>query len=110
MLTSWNTCGLEHAHSFFTTVQRPELTFVGQINRAVIKAVTQNRENLFSILSRILFCCSHNIALMGKKSISGNLFDLLRFTTESGVTVVKNHMKVSRKMEDRHQFVYRTSL
>lgn len=97
MLSSWHKGALQDANNFLTTVQRPELTIVSQMDRAVNKAVTQNREKLFPILSSILFCCSHDIALRGKESTSGNLCDLLRFRIEAGDTVLKDHMEGASK-------------
>ena len=97
MLSSWHKGALQDANNFLITVQKPELTIVSQVARAVNQAVTQNREKPFSILSNILFCCSHDIALRGKESTSGNLCDLLRFRIEAGDTVLKDHMESASK-------------
>lgn len=95
--SSWHKGALEDANNFLTIAQRPELTVVSQMDRAVNRAVTQNREKLYSILSSILFCCSHDIALRGKESSSGNLRDLLQFRIEAGDMVLKDHMECSSK-------------
>ena len=73
------------------------MTIVSQMDRAVNKAVTQNREKLFPILSSILFCCSLDIALRGKESTSGNLRDLLRFRIEAGDMILKDHTEGASK-------------
>jgi len=88
---------VQNANNFLTTIQRPELTIVSQMDQAVSKAVTQNREKLFPILSSILFCCSHDIALRGKEPTQGNLCDILQFRIEAGDTVLKDHMKGASK-------------
>lgn len=93
MISSWHKGALQYANNFLTIIQRPELTIVSQMDRAVNKAVTQNREKLFPILSCILFCCTHDIALRGKESTSGNLCDLLQFRIEAGDTVLKDHIE-----------------
>ena len=97
MISSWHKGALQDTNNFLTTVQRSELTVVSEMDWAVNKAVTQNREKLFPILSSILFCCSHDIALRGRESTSGNLCDLLRFRIEAGDTVLKDHMEGSNK-------------
>ena len=66
MLSSWHKGALQDANNFLTTVQWPELTIMSQMDRAVNKAVTQNLEKLFPILSSILFCSSHDIDLLMK--------------------------------------------
>lgn len=57
----------------------------------------RNCEKLLSILSSILFCCSHDIALRGKESTSENLCDLLGFRIEAGDTILKDHMESASK-------------
>ena len=43
-------------------------------------------------MSSIFFCCTHDIALRGKDSKSGNLNDLLDFRIEAGDAILKEHM------------------
>ena len=97
MLSSWHKGALQDANNLLTIAQRPDLTIVSQMDRAVNKAVTQNREKPFPILSSILFSCSHDIALRGKESTSGNLRDLLRFRIEAGDTILKDHTEGASK-------------
>lgn len=92
-ISTWHKGALQDANNFLTTVQKPELTVLGQMDRSVNMAVTQNRKKLVPILSSILFCCGHDIALRGKESTSGNLCDLLQFRIEAGDTVLKDHLE-----------------
>ena len=59
--------------------------------------VSENREKLVPILSSIFFCCTHDIALRGKESTTGNLRGLLDFRIESGDKVLKKHMEGANK-------------
>ena len=55
------------------------------------------QDNLFPILSSILFCCSHNIALKGKERTQWNFCHLLLLRIEAGDTILKDHMEGASK-------------
>ncbi|CAH2329941.1 Hypothetical predicted protein, partial [Pelobates cultripes] len=44
-------------------------------------------------MSTIIFCGTHDIALRGKKSTSGNVQSLYQFRIEAGDVVLKNHLE-----------------
>jgi len=43
-------------------------------------------------LSSIIFCATHDLAIRGKLSCSGNFHDLLKFHVESGDSVLSEHL------------------
>ena len=97
MISTWHKGAAQDANTFLTIAQRPELNIVSQMDRAVNETVIRNREKLLPILSTILFCGSHDIALRGKESTSGNLYDLLCFRIEAGDAVLKDHFEGGNK-------------
>ena len=63
-----------------------------QLDSAISDLIQINRSKLTSILKAIIFCGTHDIALRGNHSNGGNFEDLLRFGTESGDQVLKDHI------------------
>ena len=62
-----------------------------------MKLLLKNRVKLASILSSVIFCGTHDIALRGKETGTGNFNELLDFRIEAGDTVLKEHMETARK-------------
>ena len=54
------------------------------LDNAFNATVSSNRAKLEPVLSSIIFCGTHNIALRGKDSKSGILHNLLDFRIEAG--------------------------
>ena len=69
----------------------PERRVDSLLNNSFNATVSSIRAKLEPILSSINFCCTHNIALRGKDSKSGNLNDLLAFKIEAGDAILKEH-------------------
>ncbi|XP_018406788.1 PREDICTED: 52 kDa repressor of the inhibitor of the protein kinase-like, partial [Cyphomyrmex costatus] len=64
-----------------------------QLNDANNELIVKNRDKLRSIISSIVFCGTHDLALRGKQSDSGNFQDLLKFRIEAGDSVLEEHFK-----------------
>ena len=110
MISTWHKGVAHDAHTFLTIALRLELNIVSQIDQSVNETVIRNQEKLLPILSTILFCGSHDIALRGKKRTFGNLYDLLCFRIEAGDAVLKDHFEGETKMRVTCKFVRRMSL
>ena len=63
------------------------------MNDKIRQTVTENRSKLTSILSSIIYCATHDIALRGKTSQTGNLNDLFDLRVESGDSVLREHLQ-----------------
>lgn len=64
-----------------------------QLNKAADDLIEANRIKISSIISTIVYCGTHDIALRGKKSTEGNFRDLLEFRVESGDKVLQEHLE-----------------
>uniref|UniRef100_A0A8C5R7M8 52 kDa repressor of the inhibitor of the protein kinase-like n=1 Tax=Leptobrachium leishanense TaxID=445787 RepID=A0A8C5R7M8_9ANUR len=93
ILTSWHKNAQMDAAHFLEIRKNPETSIVCQIDSSVKRQVEENRRKLFPILSTILFCGNHDIALRGKKSTTGNVQSLYQFRIEAGDMVLKNHLE-----------------
>lgn len=51
---------------------------------------------MFPIISSIIFCGTHDIALRGKEASGGNFNDLLQFRIESGGQILKEHFETCK--------------
>ena len=71
----------------------PERRVDSLLDNAFNATVSSNRAKLEPISSSIIFCGTHDIALRGKDSKSGNLNDLLDFRIEAGDAILKEHME-----------------
>lgn len=63
---------------------------------AVKRHVEENGKKFFPILSTILFCGTHDIALRGEKTTNGNEQSLYQFCIEAGEVILKNHLEKAR--------------
>ena len=79
----------EDATRFLNPVLHPERRVDCLLYNAFNATVSSNRAKLEPILSSIIFCGTHDIALRGKDSKSGNLNDLLDFLIKSGDAILK---------------------
>ena len=94
--SAWHRQAQEDATRSLNTVLHPELRMDSLLDNSFNATVSSNHAKLEPILSRIIFCCFHDIALRGKDSKSGNLNDLLDFRIEAGDATLKEHMKKAR--------------
>uniref|UniRef100_A0A6I8SVT0 TTF-type domain-containing protein n=1 Tax=Xenopus tropicalis TaxID=8364 RepID=A0A6I8SVT0_XENTR len=92
-LTTCHKQAYDDATNFINVRSHPEQSIVCQVNSAVKHQVEENRKKLYSVLSTIVFCGTHDIALRGKTSTSGNVQALFDFCIESGDEILKNHLK-----------------
>ena len=91
--SAWHRQAQEDATRFLNTVLHLERRVDSLLNNAFNATVSSNRAKLEPILSSIIFCDIHDIALRGKDSKSGNLNDLLDFRNEAGDAISKKHME-----------------
>ncbi|KAM4697848.1 zinc finger MYM-type protein 1-like [Rhinophrynus dorsalis] len=91
--SSWHKNAQVDATHFLDIRKKPETSIVCQIDSAVKRQVEENRRKLYPVLSSILFCGTHDIALRGKKSTTGNVKSLYQFCIEAGDVVLKNHLE-----------------
>ena len=91
--SAWHRQAQEDAAKFLNTVLHPERRVDSLLNNAYNATVSSNRAKLESILSNTIFCGTHDIALRGKGSKSGNLNGLLDFRNEAGGAILKEHME-----------------
>ena len=88
----WHKGSLEDAANFVALRNRKALPVDEHINTAYRNRIEENRQKMYPIISSIIFCGMHNLALRGKAAESGNFHDLMEFRVESGDTILKNHM------------------
>ena len=91
--SAWHRQSQEDATRFLNTVLHPERRVDSLLDNAFNPTVSSNRAKLEPILSSIIFCGTHDIALRGKDSKSGNLNDLLDFRIKAGDAILKEHME-----------------
>nr|CAI5817970.1 unnamed protein product [Callosobruchus analis] len=83
-------CSASH---FINIVSGKHANVIEQVNTHERETIEKNRKKLKFIVSTILFCGTHDIALRGKQSHEGNFNDLLRFRVESGDTDLSTHLE-----------------
>ena len=77
--SAWHRQAQEDATRFLNSVLYPERRVDSLLDNAFNASDSSNRAKLYPILSSIIFCGTHDIALRGKDSKSGNLqFHLLQ--------------------------------
>ena len=63
-------------------------SILNQLNSSQYTTIENNRKKLIPILSSIIFCATHDIAVGGKSENNGNFHDLLQFRIEAGDIVL----------------------
>ena len=91
--SAWHRQSQEDATKFLNTVLHPERRVDSLLDNAFNATISSNRAKLEPILSSIILCGTHDVALRGKDSKSGNLNDLLDFRIEAGDAILKEHME-----------------
>ena len=91
--SAWHRQSQEDTTRFLNTVLHPERRVDSLLDNAFNATVSSNRAKLEPILSSIIFCGTHDIALRGKDSKFGNLNDLLDFRIEAGDAILKEHIE-----------------
>ena len=97
MTSSWHKGAVEQAQNFLSTVKNPELRIINQMDTAMNEVIEKNRQKLSPILSSIIFCGTHDLAIRGKEFTDGNFQDLLNFRIEAGDSILKDHIETARK-------------
>ena len=95
--SEWHKNSVYKTTHFLKTFSGKAYTVAEQININDRLTVEANRKKLFPIVSSIIFCGTHDIALRGKESDGGNFEDLLDFRVESGDQVLKEHLDTSAR-------------
>lgn len=90
--SAWHRQAALSASNFLAVRKNPEFSVVCQIDMSVRKSIEENRKKLIPILSSIIFCATHDIALRGKTYNSGNLHDLRLYRIEAGDTDLADHL------------------
>ena len=91
--SGWHKHAVESASNFLAVRSNPECSVICQLDTKVKQTIEENRKKLIPIISSIIFCATHDIALRGKNVNSGNLHDLLQFRVEAGDIDLGNHLK-----------------
>ena len=91
--STWHLQAQEDATRFLNTVLHSKRWVDSLLDNAFNATDSSNRAKLESTLSSIIFCGTHDIALRGKDSKSGNLNDLLDVRIEAGDAILKEHME-----------------
>jgi len=92
MQSTWHKGSHEDATNFVAIQEQKSISICGQINSALQKKIEENRKKLAPIISSIVFCGMHDIALREKKSDSGNFHDLMEFRVEAGDDILEHHL------------------
>ncbi|XP_060878228.1 zinc finger MYM-type protein 1-like [Metopolophium dirhodum] len=92
MQSEWHTDLVSQSTDFLKIMSNKEKSVTDQLNIAQHSQIEQNRKKLVPILSSIIFCATHDLAIRGKLSCSGNFHDFLKFRVESGVSVLSEHL------------------
>lgn len=92
METHFHKAALESARSFLENVPVDV-----QLNRYSQGVIKENKKIITSIISCIIFCSSHDLALRGKHHGEGILEDLYKLQIDAGDEVLKKHIEHGRK-------------
>ncbi|KAL5239903.1 hypothetical protein ACI65C_007313 [Semiaphis heraclei] len=92
MQSEWHRDSVSQSTDFLKIMSNKEKSVIDQLNTAQHSQIEQNRKKLVPILSSIIFCATHDLAIRGKLSCSGNFHDLLKFRVESGDSVLSEHL------------------
>ena len=88
----WHKASHEAATNFINTVTGKTLPVSQQVNVHEAAAIAANREKLEPIVSSVVFCATHDIALRGKTDESSNFNHLMQLRVDAGDKVLANHL------------------
>ena len=112
----YHLAAIEEAESFKAVMEKSRLPVNQMLSRVHLQRITENRQNIISIVDTIIFCGRQGIALRGHRDDSkhltqsslanhGNFLALLRFRVDSGDKVLADHLSSSHQ----HQTALYTS-
>jgi hypothetical protein len=85
MQSEWHRDSVSLSTDVLKIMSNKEKSIIDQLNTAQHSQIEQNTtKKLVMILSSLLFCATHDLAIRGKLICSGNFHDLLKFHVESG--------------------------
>jgi len=90
--TEWHKEAIIKSKLFSDVITHKKKSIDLQLNDANNELIRKNREKLRPIISSIVFCGTHDLALRGKQLDSGNFRDLLKFRVEAG-SILEEHFK-----------------
>jgi hypothetical protein len=90
--SQWHREALLKSKMFSDIISEKKKGIDAQLNEADRIIIENNRKKIYPIISTILFCGTHDLALRGKKSNEGNFADLLSFRVESGDSILDDHL------------------
>ncbi|XP_050310542.1 zinc finger MYM-type protein 1-like [Anthonomus grandis grandis] len=93
--SDWHKQSTIKAQNFIKSIERSVLPVIEQICNAERQLIESNRKKLFPIISTIIFCGTHDLAL--RSATKGNFEDLLDFRVESGDVLLTEHLTTSNK-------------
>lgn len=91
--SEWHKESVMKSKQFFDIISEKKVSVDIQINKASKELIENNRKKLYPIISSIIYCGTHDLALRGKNSNEGNFSDLLQFRIEAGDKFLENHLK-----------------
>lgn len=95
--TDWHKEAIMKSKLFSDIIKNKKKSIDLQLNNANNELIIKNRNKLRPIISSIIFCSTHDLALRGKQSDSGNFQDLLKFRVEADDSVLEEHFKTCTK-------------
>lgn len=95
--SDWHKNSVVQASDFIKIMSGKASTVIERLNTQDRELVENNRKKLVPIISSILFCGMHDIALRGKESHEGNFEDLIKFRVESGDKILEEHLSSCNK-------------
>lgn len=90
--STWHKNSHEDATNYIATSTHKSVPVNQQITTSLQKVIKDNRKVLHSIVSCIVYCGTHDIALRGKTHETGNMHDLMDFRTEVSDAMLQKHM------------------
>lgn len=88
----WHKGSFEDATNFVALRNRKALPIDEHLNTSYRNQIEENRRKMYPIISSIIFCGMHDLALRGKTADSGNFHDFIEFRAESGDVILKSHL------------------
>lgn len=93
--SEWHKESSVTAANFLSTMEGRQRDIFQQIDSSYAKKVSENRQKLVPILETIIFCGTHDLALRGHSSDTGNFHDLLIFRSQAGDFELQKHLESS---------------
>lgn len=97
--SAWHRDALERSQNFVRIINTKGESIIQKLSSSVEKQIESNRDKLARIISTIIYCGTHDLALRGKTSDSGNFIDLLSFRIESGDKILEEHLSHCKPTE-----------